>query len=147
VPVIRDFALELFPDEAWHLLKPILKVPKNLFGRLVLVVEDELMVAWDIESTLNAAGIKVLGPVSSVAAALALIEQQTPDAAILDLNLQGELCTPVAQRLRELGVPFVLSTAYNHLRPDGDTAFSGVDNLGKPFPPSRFLEVLADMLG
>lgn len=129
------------------MLKPILKVPKRLFGRLVLVVEDELMVAWDIESTLTAAGIRVLGPVSSVSTALALISQQTPDAAILDLNLQGELCTPVAQRLREMGVPFILSTAYNHLRPDGDSAFEGVDNLGKPFPPSRFLEVLDEMLG
>jgi two-component system, response regulator PdtaR len=128
-------------------LKPILKVPKRLFGRLVLVVEDELMVAWDIESTLTAAGIRVLGPVSSVSTALALISQQTPDAAILDLNLLGELCTPVAQRLREMGVPFILSTAYNHLRPDGDSAFEGVDNLGKPFPPSRFLEVLDEMLG
>lgn len=129
------------------MLKPILKVPKRLFGRLVLVVEDELMVAWDIEQTLTVAGIRVLGPVSSVGAALALIEQQRPDAAILDLNLQGELVTPVARRLNEQGVPFILSTAYNHLRPDGDTAFDGIDNLGKPFPPSRFLEVLDGMLG
>ncbi len=129
------------------MLKPILKVPKRLFGRLVLIVEDELMVAWDIESTLTAAGIKVLGPVSSVSAALALIAQQKPDAAILDLSLRGELVTPVARALHEQGVPFVLSTAYNHLRPEDDTAFDGIDNLGKPFPPSRFLEVLDEMLG
>ncbi len=54
-------------------VKPILKVPTHLFGRSVLVVEDEFMVAWDLETTLSAAGLKVLGPVSSVQAALDLI--------------------------------------------------------------------------
>jgi two-component SAPR family response regulator len=125
---------------------PILKVPTHVLGRSVLLVEDELLVAWDIEQMLKTAGLKVLGPVSSVAAALALLKTHKPDAAILDLNLRGELVTPVARRLRELDVPFVLSTAYNHLRADDEEAFSGVANLGKPLPSERCVQVLGEIL-
>jgi two-component SAPR family response regulator len=125
---------------------PILKVPTHVLGRSVLLVEDELLVAWDIEQMLKTAGLKVLGPVSSVAAALALLKTHKPDAAILDLNLRGELVTPVARRLRELHVPFVLSTAYNHLRADDEEAFSGVANLGKPLPSERCVQVLGEIL-
>lgn len=123
----------------------ILKVPSHVLGRSVLVVEDEMMIAWDLEQTLTAAGMRVLGPVASVETALALIRSERPDAAILDLNLRGELVTPVARRLRQMGVPFVLATAYNHLRGD-DAEFSGVENLGKPVASARCVEVLGAML-
>lgn len=104
------------------------------------------MVAWDIEQTLKTAGFRVLGPVASVSAALALLKANKPDAAILDLNLRGELVTPVARRLRELGVPFVLSTAYNHLRSEDEQAFSGVTNLGKPLASKLCVQVLGELL-
>lgn len=123
----------------------ILKPPSHLMGRSVLLVEDEVMIAWDIEQTLTAAGMRVLGPASSVGRALRLIEEERPDAAILDLNLRGELVTPVARRLREMGVPFVLATAHNHLR-GGDAEFLGVENLGKPVASTRCVEVLGEML-
>jgi CheY-like chemotaxis protein len=125
---------------------PILKVPTHLLGRTVLVVEDELMVALDIEQTLKAAGVRVLGPAASVSSALLLLNTQRPDAAILDLNLRGELVTPVARRLRDMGVPFVLSTAYNHLRADDEQAFSGVANIGKPLASARCVQVLGEIL-
>lgn len=123
----------------------ILKVPGHLMGRSVLLVEDEMMIAWDMEQTLTAAGLRVLGPAASVESALKLIRFERPDAAILDLNLRGELVTPVARRLRQMGVPFVLSTAYNHLR-DGEEEFTGVENLGKPLASARCVEVLGEML-
>jgi DNA-binding NtrC family response regulator len=123
-----------------------LKIPTHLLGRSVLLVEDELLVAWDIEQMLTAAGVRVIGPAASVDQAMALIKANRPDAAILDLNLRGELVTPVARRLREMGVPFVLSTAYNHLRSENEAAFSGVANLGKPLPSERCVQVLAEIL-
>ena len=125
---------------------PILKVPTHILGRSVLVVEDEALVALDMEETLKAAGLHVMGPAASVAEAMALLEAGTPDAAILDLNLRGELVTPVARKLREIGVPFVLATAYNHLRPDAEQAFSGVANLGKPLASARCVEMLGEIL-
>ena len=123
----------------------ILKPPRHLMGRSVLLVEDEMMIAWDIEQTLTHAGMRVLGPAASVGSAMQLIEEETPDAAILDLNLRGELVTPVAKKLRRLGVPFVLATAHNHLRGEG-AEFLGVENLGKPVASVRCVEVLGEML-
>ena len=125
---------------------PILRIPAHLFGRSVLVVEDEALIAWDLESTLNAAGLYVLGPVASVQAALALLRTSRPDAAILDVNLQGELVTPVARELRNMNVPFVLSTAYNNLRPVRGDALEGAPSIGKPLPARRFLDLLSEML-
>ena len=114
-------------------------------GRSVLLVEDEMMIAWDIEQTLTHAGMRVLGPASSVKRAMSLIAAERPDAAILDLKLRGELVTPVAKKLRALEVPFVLATAYNHLR-SGDMEFDGVQNLGKPVSSERCVSVLGEML-
>ncbi|MFN4142942.1 response regulator [Aestuariivirga sp.] len=125
---------------------PILKLPTHILGRSVLLVEDELLVALDIQQVLMAAGLHVLGPAATVAGALALLERARPDAAILDLNLRGELVTPVARRLREINVPFVLATAYNHLRSEGGETFSGVANLGKPLVSERCVQMLAEIL-
>ena len=125
---------------------PILEVPPHILGRSVVVVEDEALVALDLEETLKSAGLHVMGPAASVAEAMALLEAGTPDAAILDLNLRGELVTPVARKLREIGVPFVLATAYNHLRSDAEQAFSGVANLGKPLASARCVEMLGEIL-
>jgi len=123
----------------------ILKPPRHLMGRSVLLVEDEAIIALDMEQTLTAAGLRVLGPAASVNTALRLIARERPDAAILDLDLGGELVTPVARTLRDLGVPYVLATAHNHLR-GGESEFSGVENLGKPVASVRCVEVLGEML-
>lgn len=56
---------------------PILKVPTHILGRSVLVVEDEALVALDLEETLKMAGVHVMGPAASVAEALALLEAGT----------------------------------------------------------------------
>jgi two-component SAPR family response regulator len=55
----------------------------------------------------------VLGPVPTVARALAILDRQVPEMALLDVNLRGERATPLAVALRDLGVPFVLITGYS----------------------------------
>ena len=82
-------------------------------GRLVLVVEDEFLIAMDLELLLRRHGWRVLGPAATVAEALRLLADERPDVALLDLNLQGELVTPVAEELRAQDVPFVLASAYD----------------------------------
>jgi len=60
-------------------------------GLLVLVVEDEFLVALNLERVLTRQGWRVLGPAATVAHALHLLEQgETPDAAVLEVNLRGE---------------------------------------------------------
>ena len=94
-----------------------LGIPKSLLqGMRVLIVEDEALIAMQLEDELTDAGAEVVGPVASVDEALALIETAYGDgglsAAVLDMNLQGETVLPVADRLAVLRVPFVFTTGY-----------------------------------
>ncbi len=77
-------------------------------GRRVLVVEDEPLVAAEIAAILTDAGFEVLGPVGTVGQALALLERQGCDAALLDTNLGNETSEPIAGALIDLGKPFVI---------------------------------------
>jgi len=86
-----------------------------LRGRRILVIEDEYMAAEDLRRDLENAGAVVVGPVPSIADALTLLAQkEVIDGAILDVNLRGEKAYPVADALRERGIPFVLATGYEH---------------------------------
>jgi DNA-binding NarL/FixJ family response regulator len=73
----------------------------------VLLVEDEALIAMEVARGLAQSGYRVLGPASTVACALALLQGERPDVAILDVNIRGERVTPVARELSALGVPFV----------------------------------------
>jgi CheY-like chemotaxis protein len=77
------------------------------------VVEDEMLVVMELESLLERQGCVVIGPASNVGRALALLEQEQVDVALLDLNLNGEPATPVAAALTTQCVPFVLVTGYS----------------------------------
>jgi hypothetical protein len=80
-------------------------------GARVLVVEDDLMMAEDLCGRLERRGCKVLGPVDTVADALALlISGLAPSFAILDTHLEDETTEPLAQALRTADVPFVFAT-------------------------------------
>ena len=77
------------------------------------VGEEEFYLADDMALALRKLGAEVVGPVPSVPDALKLLAQtDTLDGAIIDVNLRGEKAYPVADALRERGVPFVLATGY-----------------------------------
>jgi DNA-binding response OmpR family regulator len=94
----------------------------------VLVVEDEFMIGLDIGQQLASAGYEVVGLATSVAKALRL--EPRCDVAVLDVNLGGETCEAVAQKLRASGKPFVVLTGYSAdtLQP----SFSDATILTKP---------------
>ena len=79
----------------------------------ILVVEDEFIIGLDIVQQLAEAGFEVLGPVPSVAKALELVARPGCDVAVLDVNLGGVTCEPVAEKLRASGKPFVVLTGYS----------------------------------
>jgi two-component SAPR family response regulator len=85
----------------------------DLTGRRVLVVEDEFLLAMELETLLERRGCTVLGPVRTVCQALALLHDEQPEVALLDVNLKRERATPVAAALIDRGVPFVLVTGYS----------------------------------
>jgi DNA-binding response OmpR family regulator len=71
------------------------------------------MIGLDISQQLADAGFEIVGPAMSVAKALRLVGQAGCDIAVLDVNLGGETCEPVARKLRESGKPFVVLTGYS----------------------------------
>jgi CheY-like chemotaxis protein len=88
----------------------------RLNGLRVLIVEDELIIAMELESLLSILGCVVLDTAPTVKRALHAVGHQQADIAVLDMNLQGERATPVAEALQEQGVPFVLVTGYGSER-------------------------------
>ena len=82
-----------------------------LCGRRVLVVEDQAAIALDLCECLDQAGASVIGPARTVEHALSILESVGPlDAAVLDIELEGEPVYAVADRLQQLGVPFLFTT-------------------------------------
>jgi len=79
----------------------------------VLVVEDESLVALDIETMLEEMGCKVVASVPRLVRALDLASRLDFDLAVLDINLAGEVVYPLAFRLADRGIPFVFSTGYS----------------------------------
>ena len=110
----------------------------------VLVVEDEPFIALDLVATLVDAGFAVAGPVGTVPAALDELRAQRPDAAIIDVNLNGKASTPVAAALQAARVPFVVVTAYSSAANFPEFRDSLV--LFKPVPPHTLLKVVRMLL-
>jgi len=113
--------------------------------RIVLVVEDEFVIAMELESILTRSGFVVLGPASSVDQALDLVKSQRPDAAVLDVTLGGEKVTPVAVLLKAWGVPFVLATGSDVAELARHDVFAKVPNLGKPTDMKRLVDVVRSL--
>jgi len=119
----------------------------DLRGRRVLLVEDEMLVAMMFEDVLLDAGAEVIGPATSVEEALLLIEAAAAgggvDAAMLDINLEGAMVSPVADHLAALGVPFVFTTGYGEHCDRG--AHSAAPILAKPFGPDTLVTAVRNL--
>ena len=114
--------------------------------RVVLVVEDEFLIAMELVASLEEGGFQVLGPAATVSAALKLLDQQQPDAAVLDVNLRDGRVNPVAEVLRTAGVPFVVTSAVDRASLADNAALKGAPNLGKPTSTAELIDVLGDLL-
>ncbi|MEH3143886.1 MAG: response regulator [Methylobacterium frigidaeris] len=116
-----------------------------LSGRRVLLVEDEYFLARELDRAFRAAGAVVLGPVPSIEAALDLLQgDAAPDAAVLDVNLGGELVLPVADVLAARGVPFLFTTGYD--RTTLPARHLSVRRLEKPVEMSVTIEEVSRLL-
>jgi CheY-like chemotaxis protein len=113
---------------------------KLLSGRRILVVEDEMLVLIMIEDMLADLGCTSVTSAATVEKAVALTNAQVFDAAILDINLNGNDSHPVAEALTARGVPFVYSTGNtDHGSTDG---YSGRPVLKKPFKFEELVTIL-----
>jgi DNA-binding NtrC family response regulator len=116
-----------------------------LRGRRVMIVEDELLVAMELESLLEEQGCAVVGPAPTVERALSLLERERPDAAILDVNLDGQTAIPVAAALNARGVPFLLATGYGNAQA-AEPELKDAPRLDKPVSHDRLVHTLAQIL-
>jgi len=83
-----------------------------LDGKRILVVEDEALIAAMVEDMLMELGATVVGPASSIAQALVLVNSDDFDAAVLDVNIRSEQVDPIADILMARNVPIVFATGY-----------------------------------
>ena len=117
---------------------------KLLSGRSILVVEDEMLVLLNIEDMLADLGCTSVSAAANADQALALIDAQAFDAAMVDVNLDGRKSYRVADALAVRGVPFVFSTGYSGQSLDDGYLDRPV--LGKPYREVDLVEILTRLL-
>jgi PAS domain S-box-containing protein len=78
----------------------------------VMIVEDEVLVALDLQESIRSLGYEVVGPYARLSDAIEGAETQAIDFAILDLNLNGEMTYDLAEQLQQRGIPIVFTTGY-----------------------------------
>lgn len=112
----------------------------------VLIVEDELLIALDMELALEEAGCTVLGIAATVGEAVAIAERQAPDVMVVDLRLaDGSRGPDAVERVREGGDVKVIFASGN-LDPQTCARlerFDPVAMIPKPFTSQQIVEAVA----
>jgi PAS domain S-box-containing protein len=116
----------------------------TLHGKRILLIEDEPLVAMDVESTLTAAGCKVVGQAATLERAKQLIEEADCDAALVDVNLAGQPVDELATLLTRKNRPFAFVTGYG--REALPAGFRGAVVLSKPFGADQLLATVEVLL-
>lgn len=122
--------------------------PANALGAAdpsVLILEDQILIALDLEAMLADEGLSRVITTSSARQAMAQIEVQAPELAILDINLGPTTSFSVAAELRKRAVPFVFATGYgeNAQLPED---LAGVPIVRKPYSRNTIVSALTALL-
>jgi CheY-like chemotaxis protein len=116
-----------------------------LSGLRVLVVEDEMMVLMNIEGALADLGCTEVSAAATADGALALVEAEDFDLAMLDVNLDGKTSYVVADALARHAIPFVFSTGYG--AHGIEARFADRPVLRKPYSDQQLGAALFGLLG
>lgn len=107
---------------------------------LVLLVEDELLIAASLEMILEAHDYRILGPVATIDEAMTLLENHHPDMALLDYRLARTTTEPLLPILAQQQVPVCVLSGYG--RQQLPAAYDACALLEKPFRANSLLAVL-----
>jgi len=111
----------------------------------ILVVEDEMAVAMLVEDMVEELAYEIAGVVTRLEDAMALVDSDSFDLAMLDVHLNGKTVFPFAAELQARDIPFLFATAYG---PRGIPAeFQGYQVLQKPFGPVELRHALVGLGG
>lgn len=112
-------------------------------AKRILIVEDEVLVAMHLEDLLTEMGHQVVGPATRVNQAMELARRSEIDMAVLDVNVAGRTSFPVADVLRQRGIPFVFATGYGA---EGFVeGYRDEPTLRKPYEPQELMRAIAAM--
>ena len=114
-------------------------------AKRILIVEDEWLIAEFLSALLEEIGYESVGPAPSVERALAVLSQEPPDAAILDVMLGREKSYPVAEALAARSIPFMFTTGY--LNSELPEKFVARPVVSKPVEAGRLQQVLDGLFG
>lgn len=117
----------------------------DLSGISLLLVEDQLLIALDVESMLNERGITNVTTSGSVADAVTKLSSMRPDAAVLDVNLGSETSIPIAEELAQRSIPFVFATGYGE-RGMVPASFEDIPIVRKPYDVDNLAEAIAQVM-
>lgn len=113
----------------------------------ILVVEDEILLALEIEQSVHSLGYEVAGPAGRLDQAIHLASFESDiAAAVIDINLAGELSFPVADLLQTRGIPYVIATGYGGSPSLQRRDHGAVAVLHKPFPRAALVAALRSAL-
>lgn len=116
----------------------------SLNGVRILVVEDEFLLALQLEELLHSLGCIVFGPFGWLDQAVAASGRESFDVAILDINLHGTPVYPLADALTARGVPFVFLSGYTATNlPE---RFRSTTRLSKPCDPELLVRTVRGLL-
>jgi light-regulated signal transduction histidine kinase (bacteriophytochrome)/CheY-like chemotaxis protein len=96
-----------------EVVKPKAPAPALSESLRILLVEDSFLIVMTLEALFDDLGWKLVGPATRRDDALVLARSETVDAALLDVNLDGDMSWEVADVLKERGIPFLFSTGYD----------------------------------
>ena len=116
--------------------------PKQGAEQKALVVEDNMLIAIDVEQTLYSHGFEKVELAMSVSSALDLIASHDFDFAVLDVNLGQETSEVVALELEKLSIPFIFATGYRESFSELSDRFKSVKFLAKPFSQRELIETI-----
>lgn len=113
-----------------------------LEGFRILVAEDNVLAAMELEQVLKDCGCEPVGPVATVDQALRLARNERLDGAVLDVNLCDEAVFPVAEELRRRGVRVIFATGYetSYIFPKH---LDGCARLRKPYSSQELKRLMA----
>jgi CheY-like chemotaxis protein len=112
--------------------------------RSVLIVEDEPLVAMLLVDFLEELGWTVAAQASSIGDGLARISDTIFDIAILDVNLRGQPVWPIADALKQQGLPFVLASGYDGNQTKG--RYPQAAMLSKPYDLQSLRQTLESLV-
>ena len=119
-------------------------MPLDLFSRkLVLLVEDQPLIAYDVEREFRKAGARVISA-AQLDVALPMAEHPDLSGAVIDLRLGADSAIPICRRLVDRKIPFVVHTGY--AADAVQQQWPGVPIIQKPARPEEVADRLAECL-